>query len=113
MTRFFITKLKVEGFRGINSEADPLNLKFKPDTVNSVFAVNGIGKSSPFDALCYAIHGDIPKLEALQSQEKPQDYYGNRFHSTGHTAPEAFLASLKGAVCTARLQNFRAVHRCD
>jgi hypothetical protein len=88
MTRYFITKLKVEGFRGINNEADPLNLKFKPDTVNSVFAVNGIGKSSLFDALCYAIHGDIPKLEALQSQEKPQEYYGNRFHSTGHATIE-------------------------
>jgi DNA repair exonuclease SbcCD ATPase subunit len=71
MTRYFITKLKVEVFRGINNESDPLNLKFKPDAVNSVFAVNGIGKSSLFDALCYAVHGDIPKLDALQTQERP------------------------------------------
>jgi hypothetical protein len=88
VTRHFITKLKVEGFRGINNEADPLHLKFKHDAVNSVFAVNGIGKSSLFDALCFAIHGEVPKLEALQTQEKPQDYYGNRFHSTGQATIE-------------------------
>jgi DNA repair exonuclease SbcCD ATPase subunit len=83
MPRYFLTRLKIEGFRGINNEKDPLELKFKGETVNSIFAVNGIGKSSLFDALCYAIHGEIPKLEALQAAERPQDYYCNRFHSIG------------------------------
>ena len=46
-----------------------------------MFAVNGIGKSSIFEALCYAIHGTIPKLDLLKEQERPQDYYCNRFHS--------------------------------
>ena len=73
----------VEGFRGVNNENDPLDISFQPDTVNSVFAVNGIGKSSIFEALCYAIHGAIPKLQSLQAQERPQDYYCNRFHSKG------------------------------
>jgi DNA repair exonuclease SbcCD ATPase subunit len=91
MTRFFVTRLKVEGFRGINNETDPLNLKFKPEAVNSIFAVNGIGKSSLFDALSYAVHGDVPKLEALQAQERPQDYYANRFHSTGNATIELEL----------------------
>lgn len=43
--------------------------------MNSVFAVNGIGKSSIFEALYYAIYGAIPKLQSLQTQERPQDYY--------------------------------------
>ena len=81
MSRYFLTRLAVEGFRGINNENDPLDISFWPDTVNSVFAVNGIGKSSIFEALCYAIHGTIPKLQLLQAQERPQDYYCNRFHS--------------------------------
>ena len=81
MPRYFLTRLTVEGFRGINNENDPLNIGFRTDTVNSVFAVNGIGKSSIFEALCYAIHGTIPKLQQLQTQERPQDYYCNRFHS--------------------------------
>lgn len=81
MPRYFITRLVVEGFRGINNENDPLDISFRPETVNSVFAVNGIGKSSIFEALCYAIHGAIPKLQLLQAQERPQDYYCNRFHS--------------------------------
>ena len=98
-----------------------------------MFAVNGIGKSSIFEALCYAIYGTIPKLQLLQAQERPQDYYCNRFHSkntasivlefqpddgsapvsvridrdaggnrtvtspSGHSDPEAFLATLKEA----------------
>jgi DNA repair exonuclease SbcCD ATPase subunit len=79
--RYFLTRLAIEGFRGVNNENDPLDISFRPDTVNSVFAVNGIGKSSIFEALCYAIHGTIPKLQLLQAQERPLDYYCNRFHS--------------------------------
>ncbi len=81
MPRYFLARLAVEGFRGINNEKDPLDIRFRPDAVNSVFAVNGIGKSSIFESLCYAIHGSIPKLQLLQAQERPQDYYCNRFHS--------------------------------
>ena len=81
MARYFLTRLKIEGFRGVNNEADPLDLRFLPGCVNSVFAVNGIGKSSIFDALSYAIFGTIPKLDTLQAQERPEDYYTNRFHS--------------------------------
>ena len=81
MPRYFLKRLVVEGFRGINNENDPLDIDFDSNSVNSVFAVNGIGKSSIFEALCYAIYGHIPKLQALQAQEKPEDYYCNRFHS--------------------------------
>lgn len=133
MPRYFLTRLIVEGFRGVNNENDPLDIRFEPNSVNSVFAVNGIGKSSIFDALCYAIYGSIPKLQLLQAQERPQDYYCNRFHSkntasivlefqpdngtariciridrdadgnrtvtspSGHSDPEAFLATLREA----------------
>ncbi|MCC7428685.1 MAG: AAA family ATPase [Alphaproteobacteria bacterium] len=83
MPRYFLTRLAIEGFRGVNNENDPLDISFQPNAVNSVFAVNGIGKSSIFEALCYAIHGTIPKLQLLQAQERPQDYYCNRFHSKG------------------------------
>lgn len=81
MPRYYLTRLAIEGFRGVNNENDPLDISFRPDAVNSVFAVNGIGKSSIFEALCYAIHGAIPKLQLIQARERPQDYYCNRFHS--------------------------------
>lgn len=83
MPRYFLTKVRVEGFRGINNEGEPLELKFRPDTVNSVFAANGAGKSSLFEALCYAIYGSVPKLESLQADERREGYYNNRFHSQG------------------------------
>ena len=81
MARYFLTEVSIQGFRGINNEDHPLVLKFKPDSVSSVFGLNGIGKSSIFEALHYAIHGTIPKLDSLQSQEHPRDYYCNLFHS--------------------------------
>lgn len=81
MTRYFLTKLTVEGFRGINNESDPLVLVFKPDAVNSVFGPNGLGKSSIFEALAYAIAGKIQKLEGLPAADEAESYYVNRFHS--------------------------------
>jgi DNA repair exonuclease SbcCD ATPase subunit len=97
VSRFFLTRLKVEGFRGINNETDPLELTFQPGAVNSVFAINGVGKSSIFEALCFAIKGTIPKLDALQAQERPQDYYCNRFHSQGVATIELELAADDGS----------------
>lgn len=81
MTRYFLENLKIEGFRGINNDGDPLELKFKPTSVNSVFAVNGSGKSSIFEALTYAIRGSIPKLDGLPAQDKGDSYVTNLFHS--------------------------------
>lgn len=81
MPRYFLRRLKVEGFRGVNNQGNPLDISFKPDAVNSVFAVNGIGKSSIFESLYYTIHGTIPRLDDLKAHERPQDYYCNRFHS--------------------------------
>lgn len=81
MSRYFLTGLKVEGFRGINNEGDALAIKFKKDKMNSVFAMNGVGKSSLFDAVHYAITGSLPKLDELHQIERSEDYYLNRFHS--------------------------------
>ena len=38
----------------------PLLLKFKPNCVNSVSAPNGVGKSSIYEALSFALTGGIP-----------------------------------------------------
>jgi DNA repair exonuclease SbcCD ATPase subunit len=85
MPRYFLKRLKIEGFRGVNNQGNPLDISFKPSAVNSVFAVNGIGKSSIFESLHYVVHGTIPKLDDLKAHERPQDYYCNRFH-TGNKA---------------------------
>lgn len=81
MARQFLKRVRIEGFRGINNEGDPLELRFDPTKVNSVFAVNGTGKSSIFEALAYAIRGTVPKLDELLTAEKPDEYYVNKFHS--------------------------------
>jgi DNA repair exonuclease SbcCD ATPase subunit len=85
MSRYFLTAIEIEGFRGINNEGDALSLRFEKDAVNSVFAPNAQGKSSIFEALCYAIKGKVPKLEAMPATDRPEDYYANRFH-TNRTA---------------------------
>jgi len=74
-----------------------LDLKFNRDTVNSVFAVNANGKSSLFDALSYAFKGTIPRLSLLQAQERPGDYYCNRFHSQNRATIELELTPDDGS----------------
>lgn len=80
MTRYFLGGLSIEGFRGINNDGAPLVLKFKSDAINSVHAPNGVGKSSIFEAVCFAIHGVVPRLKALQDAEQGDSYIVNRFH---------------------------------
>jgi len=83
MIRYFLKQVEIEGFRGINNENNPLRIKFKPDSINSIFAPNAQGKSSIYEAICYAISGNIPKLKDLLSSERAEEYYCNRFNSTG------------------------------
>jgi hypothetical protein len=80
---WFLEGIEIEGFRGINNEGQPLVLKFNPDAVSSISAPNGVGKSSIYDALSFAIKGGIPKLDRLLQAERPQDYYLNKFNGAG------------------------------
>ncbi|MFT0212486.1 AAA family ATPase [Pseudomonas sp. F1_0610] len=80
MSRYFLASASIEGFRGINNDGDPLILKFKHDAVNSVHAPNGHGKSSIFEALHFALHGTVPRLEGMQDAEQGGSYIVNKFH---------------------------------
>jgi hypothetical protein len=78
---WLLDSVEIEGFRGINNEGDPLVLQFAHDAVNSVSAPNGVGKSSIFDALTFALRKALPKLDDLPATENGGEYYLNRFHS--------------------------------
>lgn len=91
MARYFLKRVQIEGFRGINNEGEPLDLAFETDSVNSIFAVNAHGKSSSFEALAYAIKGVVPKLNRLPASENPDSYYANRFHSSGTSTVSLWL----------------------
>ena len=83
MSGWILDAIEIEGFRGINNDGDPLRIKFSSNAVNSVFAPNGVGKSSIFDAIAFAIRGSIKKLNELAAAERAGEYYVNRFHSKG------------------------------
>jgi hypothetical protein len=83
VTGWLLEGLAIEGFRGINNQGKPLELKFHPDKVNSISAVNGVGKSSVYDAVRYAICGAVPWLEELPASERGADYYLNKFNTSG------------------------------
>lgn len=103
MSRYFLTRVKVEGFRGINNEDQPLELRFKPESVNSVFAANASGKSSIFEALCFAIKGHVPKLRLLQAGEEPDRYVANLFHSRKTAVVELELQDEVGHLSSIRV----------
>ena len=83
MTWYYLSQISIEGFRGINNDGDPLVIKFKPGTVNSIHAHNGVGKTSIFEAIHFAIYGTIPRLTTLQRAEHPEEYVVNCFHPAG------------------------------
>lgn len=103
MSRYFLTRVKIEGFRGINNEDQPLELRFKPESVNSVFAANASGKSSIFEALCFAIKGHVPKLRLLQAGEDPDRYVANLFHSRKTAVVELELQDEVGLLSSIRV----------
>lgn len=82
MSGWLLEKMEIEGFRGVNNAGDPLVLLFKVNAVNSIFASNGVAKTSIFDALTYALTKGIPKLDELEQAEKAAEYYNNLFHPT-------------------------------
>lgn len=91
MTRYYLSKISIEGFRGINNDGDPLVIKFKPNAVNSIHAHNGVGKTSIFEAIHFAIFGDVPRLKRLQGAEHPESYVANKFHPSGEALIELFF----------------------
>lgn len=93
MSRYFLKQATIEGFRGINNEGDPLVLRFRSDCVNSVHAPNGVGKSSIFEALHFAIHGTVPRLESLQDAEQGPSYIVNKFHPGQQATIDLIFAS--------------------
>jgi energy-coupling factor transporter ATP-binding protein EcfA2 len=92
MTGWLLQRIEIEGMRGINNEGDPLVIKFKDNCITSISAPNGVGKSSIFDAVSFAIRGTIPKLDELPAAEHGKDYYVNRFHGLGRGQVKLTLA---------------------
>ncbi len=92
MTRYYLGELSIEGFRGINNAGDPLRIKLAPNAVNSICAPNGVGKTSVFEAIHYAIFGEVPRLAGLQAAEHPETYINNRFHPGGASIAMTFAA---------------------
>ena len=93
-----LTTIKIEGIRGINNDGKPLKLNFRDDAVNSIFASNGVGKSSIFEALSIAIRGNIPKLDELPAAEKARSYYRNCFHTGDEGTIEIGLQETDGTL---------------
>ncbi len=97
MTRYYLAQISIEGFRGINNDGDPLVIKFKPNAVNSIHAHNGVGKTSIFEAIHFAIFGTVPRLTRLQGAEHPEAYVVNRFHPTGEAVVSLWFEADDGA----------------
>jgi DNA repair exonuclease SbcCD ATPase subunit len=81
MNKQYIKSISIEGFRGINNENNPLQLDFNTKGITSIFAPNGIGKSSIFDVLSFCLNGDLKCLEPLKHDNKDYKSIQNIFHS--------------------------------
>jgi hypothetical protein len=80
MNKIYIKSISINGFRGINNEKNPLVIPFNVNGVTSIFAENGIGKSSVFEALYYCINGYLPKFDTLHREIRDDKTKKNLFH---------------------------------
>ena len=114
MSGWLLQSVEIEGLRGINNEGAPLLLRLKPDCVTSISAQNGVGKSSIFDAITFAIRGIIPKLDGLAASENGRSYYVNslsfRWSRSGNPDPRSGRRRQCGSH-TRRLRRQRHAHR--
>src|SRR5262245_18129580 len=97
MPRYFLAQVSIEGFRGINNDGEPLVIKLKPNAVNSIHAHNGVGKTSIFEAIHFAIFGTVPRLTRLQQAEHPDEYIVNRFHPAGRAQVDLWFEADDGS----------------
>ncbi|MGV8155257.1 MAG: hypothetical protein ACLKAO_13315 [Alkaliphilus sp.] len=81
MNKQYIKSISIEGFRGINNENSPLELDFNTKGITSIFAPNGIGKSSIFDALSFCLNDELKCLKPLTHENSDYKSIQNIFHS--------------------------------
>ena len=79
--KYFLESISIEGFRGINNEANPLVLSLNADGVTSIFGENGSGKSSIFEAFLFAILGRIIRFDDYHGDIKDRKSIKNLFHA--------------------------------
>lgn len=80
MSNQYIKSISIEGFRGINNENNPLEIDFNTKGITSIFAPNGIGKSSIFDALSYCLNDELKCLKPLTHENSDYKSIRNIFH---------------------------------
>jgi DNA repair exonuclease SbcCD ATPase subunit len=78
--KYFLKSISIEGFRGINNEANPLRINLNVDGVTSIFGENGSGKSSVFEAFLFAILGRIIRFDDYHIDIKDKKSIKNLFH---------------------------------
>jgi recombinational DNA repair ATPase RecF len=81
MKRTYISSISIQGFRGINNSTSPLLIPFNEEGITSLFAENGKGKSSIFEALYYCLNGRLPKLDSLHREIKDDKSKKNLFYN--------------------------------
>jgi len=80
MNKVYIKSISIQGFRGINNQSNPLVIPFNVKGVTSVFAENGKGKSSIFEALYYCLNNCFPKLDSLHREIRDDKSKRNLFY---------------------------------
>jgi len=81
MSSYYLKEVLIEGFRGINNENSPLNLKLNYEGVTSFFSENGQGKSSIYEAIFYCINDRFPKIDNLHRDLQDYTTIPNLFHN--------------------------------
>ncbi|MEK0336726.1 MAG: AAA family ATPase, partial [Nitrosopumilus sp.] len=81
MIKYYIKSVTVKGFRGINNQQAALEIPFNTAGITSIFAPNGVGKSSIFDSISYCLNDELKCFRSLESENRDYKTVKNLFHS--------------------------------
>lgn len=96
-----LKSMELQNFRGYagNFSIDFRDSREKPASVVVIYAKNGVGKTSLFDGVEYALKGEVGRIISLIAKDKYNKQKGAVYHNRDNADKDAFvLMTLEGDI---------------
>ena len=91
-----LKSMELQNFRGYagNFSIDFRDSREKPASVVVIYAKNGVGKTSLFDGVEYALKGEVGRIVSLMAKDKYNKQKGAVYHNRDNADQEAFVSMM-------------------
>lgn len=91
-----LKSMELQNFRGYAGKfsIDFRDSREKPASVVVIYAKNGVGKTSLFDGVEYALKGEVGRIVSLMAKDKYNKQKGAVYHNRDNADQEAFVSMM-------------------